>query len=354
MHAVVDAICLELRDKKEFVGEEVVHTIYFGGGTPSILPIESLQKIIAAVHNEYDCSSPREVTIEANPDDVSPDVLRSYDQLGFNRVSLGIQSFSDKALTLMNRSHNAEQSRSALQFMKEGPIKNYSADLIFGVPDNGLDDWQADLNELMTYDPPHISCYSLTFEPNTVFDRWWESGKTLPVADELYDIQYNHAWQFLGEKGYEHYEVSNYSKPGYRAVHNSLYWDGVKYLGVGPGAHSFNGMERQWNVRNNYQYIDKINHARQYWEEEKLLPTDRLNEYLMTKLRTSDGVKWDVIEGLASPRQWKDLELAVEELIRQKLLQASENGFSIAEEDLLISDSIISSLFCAHDPITGL
>ncbi len=350
----MDAVCEEIRHGKGFIGEEQVHTIYFGGGTPSVLSVDQVHKVISTVHREYDCSKLTEVTLEANPDDVSRDLLAGYYDAGVNRISLGVQSFSDEALKLINRSHAAEESFRALELIQSSPFNNYTADLIFGIPNQGLTDWQSDLETLMKFDPPHISCYSLTFEPNTVLDNWWEKGKLEPVDDDHYDVQYNYACKFLRTHGYEHYELSNYAKPGFRAEHNSMYWDGIKYLGVGPGAHSYNGLERTWNIRNNHKYIELINSGGHYWESESLLPTDRLNEYLMTKLRTSEGVRWEMIEQLASPRQIQDIQEGVAELERQKNLIIRDDGFHIAEPDLIISDTIISSLFCADDPITRL
>ncbi len=285
---LVRAMVREMEIQRSYISEPV-ETIYFGGGTPSILAVDELRLLMDAAHKNFEIKKKTEVTLECNPDDMSRDRLSSWSDLGINRLSIGIQSFDDDILRFLNRAHEAVAAKEAMELARNAGFKNISVDVIYAIPNLNEGKWESTLNEVLQFAPEHISSYSLTIEERTVFGNWSKHGKLHPVTDDVAARQFEILMDVLGANGYDHYEISNFSKPGFQSQHNSSYWKGARYLGVGPGAHSFDGGSRQFNVRNNAVYIRSLNKGEVPFEKELLTRENKINEYIMTSLRTSWG-----------------------------------------------------------------
>lgn len=286
---MVNAIGKELVSRAEYLTEPV-ETIYFGGGTPSILLPEEIQLLLKVIHDNFQVTEDSEITLEANPDDLNRSLSENLFAAGINRLSIGIQSFREEDLRLMNRAHSAKEAIRSAQNAKEAGFENITIDLIYGIPGLGLGEWEENLSLAMELNIQHVSAYGLTIEEKTVFSKWVANEKLRLTSDEQFLEQFKTLKSTLAKHGFEHYEVSNFGKPGYYSKHNSAYWLGKPYLGVGPSAHSFNGSSRRWNIANNPTYLRHIENGGTYFEEEQLSAKDRLNEYLMTSLRTKWGL----------------------------------------------------------------
>ncbi len=341
---MIKTIREELRLRSDFFASAVVvDTIYFGGGTPSILEETELMDILNDINKYFKVSKDAEITLEANPDDLNSQKLSDFKRAGINRLSIGIQSFNNDVLQWMNRSHNAEQSINSVKNAIDVGFNNITADLIFGLPGRGESYWSGQLEKAVGLGINHLSVYSLTVEEKTVLHHQISKG-ILPniVAEEQAD-QFMMAEQFLTDEGFEHYEISNYAKPGYRSKHNSSYWKGYPYLGIGPSAHSFDGNNaRSWNVANNHIYMQGTEEGKIPQEKEQLETRDRINEFILTRLRTSEGLPLKECKALFDYtieedqfRQWTDTNKLV--LKNQTLL--------LTNEGKLIADAIASSLF---------
>lgn len=276
--------------------EELIETLYFGGGTPSILLKEELEEIIQEVKNNYRLSDNAEVTLEANPDDITKIKLEEWKDIGINRLSVGIQSFIERDLHWMNRAHNAEQAIDCLSMIKSAGFTNFSLDLIFGIPHLSDSEWEENINRIIEIKAPHIACYALTVEPKTPLDKMIRLGKKEDINNEEQARQFEILLHKMREARYEHYEISNFALPGWRSRHNSSYWQQKPYLGIGPSAHSYDGNSRYWNISNNAQYIKSVEEEKSFFEKETLSPEQRLHEYIMTSLRTSEGMDLKNIE----------------------------------------------------------
>src|SRR5690606_22785726 len=297
---LVEAIRQELILRKDELSG-IVETIYFGGGTPSLLSLEELESIFETIHSNFVVSSDPEVTLEANPDDlVSVELpvekrFQGYKSLGINRLSIGVQSFFQEDLEWMNRAHNASEALESISEAKKY-FDNITIDLIYGILDMSMERWEKNLEIAFSLDVPHLSCYALTVEPRTALENFIQKGKVAPIDD---DLSFEHH-KILIEKtalaGYDNYEFSNFGKPGYYSRNNSAYWEGKFYLGIGPSAHSYDGKTRSWNVENNIKYIKAIQNGTLPSEAEYLSERDRYNEYVMTRLRTPTGISLDFIE----------------------------------------------------------
>jgi len=265
-------------------------TLYFGGGTPSFLGSVQLESLLLRLRKELDLSQVLETTLEANPEDVTPENVAAWRAMGINRISLGVQTFDNTRLAAANRNHNAAASHRALEVLLAGGISNISADLMFSFPGQTMAELEADINALLHYPIPHISCYSLTIEPGTVFGRRAAKGQLKPNANELEADMLALVWSRLESAGFESYEVSNHARPGHRSVHNSAYWHGAPYLGLGPSAHSYLAPQRMANVRSNARYMAEIAKGQLPQEIEHLSPTDMANETIITQLRLMEGL----------------------------------------------------------------
>ena len=337
---LAEAMHRELDERKEYLGGEAIRTRYFGGGTPSLCPPELLAGLLGHAARIFDCSRVEETTLEANPDDLSPEYLEALRRIGIDRLSIGIQSFDDDCLRLMNRRHNAAQAVDAVRNAQRAGFENITVDLIFGVPGFGGDTLHRNLDRTLELGVQHVSAYHLTIEPGTAFGRRMERGDLSPVDEEVSEAEYALVHETLTRAGFEHYEGSNYALPGFRARHNAAYWHGVRYLGIGPAAHSFDGRERHWNVASVEQYIDG-----KPPEAEILSERDRFNEYVMTRLRTIEGIDLEELrKHFGADREARIRKNAVP-WIHGGILRENPAGMAIPPERMLVSDAVIEALF---------
>ncbi len=284
------ALLKEISLRPDYLQGETVETIYFGGGTPSLLSDGEMLAILQSIHRHFNVAATAEITLEANPDDVDPEALARWKMAGVNRLSLGVQSFFAEDLVWMNRAHNEIQAERAVLDAQSMGLDNISIDLIYGLPGLTDDRWKMNISRATSLQVPHLSCYALTVEPKTPLFKKIRLGTMPDIVQEDQARQFLHGIQWLEDSGYEQYEISNFARPGKRSRHNSAYWQSKKYLGLGPSAHSFNGSTRQWNIANNAKYIQSLVQGELNFELETLSATDRFNEYIMTSLRTIEGL----------------------------------------------------------------
>jgi oxygen-independent coproporphyrinogen-3 oxidase len=342
---MIQSIVSELSLQREYLDGEEVKTIYFGGGTPSLLPLSELEHIFWAINKNFTIAPNAEVTLEANPDDLTLEKLKDVRSSGVNRLSIGIQSFDDTILKYLNRPHTAAETLRCMELSREANFNNISIDLIYAIPGQSDDRWKKNIEMAIALQPEHISAYSLTIEKKTAFGSWYEKGKLIPVKDDLAATQLDLLVDALASSGYDQYEVSNFSKPGFESCHNSNYWKQKKYLGVGPGAHSYNGRSRQFNIKNNSQYITSMNAGNIPFDLERLSPEDQVNEYLLTTLRTSWGSD---LELLKNSFNYNLLELHlsyVNALLDNDLAVIEDSFFKLTRKGKLLADKISSDLF---------
>ena len=326
-------------------GKEVIDTLYFGGGTPSILDITDLQLIFNALQEKFIFKDTTEITLEANPDDITPEKLLQWKKAGINRLSVGIQSFVENELVWMNRAHNATESLQCIDKIQQAGFTDFSVDLIYGSPLLSNEDWKRNVEIAIEKNIPHISCYALTVEPKTALDKMIAQHKKAPVDPEKQAAQFLQLMHWMQFAGYEHYEISNFAKPGMRSKHNSSYWQGKKYYGFGPSAHAFDGKRRQWNIANNALYIQSLKDNIIPREEEILTPTQQLNEYIMTSLRTMEGLSFTIVRERFGEKISSDLLAASEKWkVGGKLLIGEEN-IVLTNEGKLFADGIAADLF---------
>ena len=341
---MVEAIALELKLNSTYLDGSTIETIYFGGGTPSVLQEFQLDAIIQAIQEHFPVSDDLEMTIETNPDDISESYLQALKRVGFNRTSLGIQSFHEPHLQLLNRSHNAEQARQALSLISEY-FDNYTADLIYGIPAADHHIWHTDIEMMLQFAPTHLSCYSLTIEEKTVFGNWVNKGKFVEASEDFTAEQLEYLMDKLISSGYEHYEISNFCKPGYASRHNSNYWEGVPYLGVGPGAHSFNGRSRQYNISNNALYLKTIQKQKIPATIETLTIEDQINERIMTGLRTAKGLDVKQLQECFQYDLIKDQNDAIEKFMAEGILNLEDGRLRLTTKGKFLADRITEELF---------
>lgn len=321
---------------------KTVDTIYFGGGTPSLLSDKEISDFLNEARSDFSVSENPEITLEANPDDISDETLEGWKRAGINRLSIGVQSFLQEDLDWMNRAHTAEESLSSIY--KAG-AKGFllTVDLIYGLPNRTLNDWKKNLNALIELNPDHISAYCLTVEEGTALNSWVEKGKINIPEDADQAEQFRLLRRLLGESGYEQYEISNFSKPGLYSRHNTNYWKGIDYLGIGPSAHSYNGESRRWNVSSNREYIRLFREGSVYFEEEILSAKDKFNEVLMTGLRTKWGVHLNDLCSLSALTD--EFKSVLKNFENQGLLTNKGEHVLLTEEGKLRADYIASELF---------
>lgn len=340
--SMVSAIVKELCLRKNEINEPV-ETIYFGGGTPSILSTEQLVLILDTVRSNFVLCDEVEFTLEANPDDLSIEKLSELKNIGVNRLSIGIQSFFDTHLKWMNRAHNAEESLSCVSNAQQMGFDNITIDLIYGIPIMTDVEWIKNIETALDLGVPHISAYNLTVENKTVLSHMVASGKSKDVDDEQGERNFHDLKERLLERGFIQYEISNFGKEGYFSKHNSSYWLGKPYLGIGPSAHSFNGKARRWNIANNPLYMKKLNAGESAYEEEILSPKDRVNEHLMIGLRNQWGCSWQYLN--ETGLDLTELKTEVVSKINTGYLEKTANGFKTTPQGLLFADAIAADLF---------
>tara|TARA_B100000767_G_scaffold108743_1_gene104174 strand:+ start:25562 stop:26695 length:1134 start_codon:yes stop_codon:yes gene_type:complete len=338
---------LELR-KTELSKAELISSIYFGGGTPSLLSAIEIKMMIDAVKTNFDLDSESEITLEMNPEDDRPNYLKELKEVGINRLSIGVQSFFDDELKLMNRAHNAQEAFLLLNKVKE-LFDNFSLDLIYGMPLSNLEKWKKNIELALSFDPNHISSYALTIEPKTVLSHKVKKKQVEVLDEEVVLTQFNFLIDRLEKEGYEHYELSSFGKPSFQSVNNSAYWSGKSYLGIGPSAHSFDGITRSWNISNNAKYIKGISISKPFIEREVLNEIDKYNEYLMTGLRTKKGVSLSHIEDKFGPSYKELLEKEAQNHITTQMLYWDGNVLKVSRKAKFLVDGIASDLFILNN-----
>ncbi len=340
---LVNAIAKEALLRKNYIAE-TIDTIYFGGGTPSILPASDIAFLITEIRKIFNVNNNAEITLEANPDDIDEANLVAWKSAGINRFSLGIQSFVDAELQWMNRSHDAAQARLCIDLIKKY-FTNYSIDLIFGSQLLSNEDWLQNIKTALSFNPPHLSCYALTVEEKTVLGNK-VSKKTVPNIDnEKQAQQFEILMKELTSAGFHHYEISNYAQPGFESKHNSSYWKGKHYLGLGPSAHSFNSTTRSWNIANNTAYIQSIESNILPLEIEELTATQQLNEYIMIALRTSAGIDLNVVEERFGIEILKQLQNKISIWQQSNHIIIKEGFVQLTNLGKLYADGIAADLF---------
>ena len=342
---VLDAMLSELKlRKEELVETEKINSIYFGGGTPSLLSSAEVSVLIHEVKRNFNVAVDAEITLEMNPDDDRPDYLEELKTIGVNRLSVGIQSFHEEELKLMNRAHNAQEAFDVLNRI-QGLYDNFSLDLIFGLPNSTPESWQKNVEYALQFNPTHISSYLLTVEPKTVLNHQIDNKQIEVLGEEDVLTQFNFLVDRLQAKGYDHYELSSFGKPGFRSVNNTAYWSEKPYLGIGPSAHSFNGETRSWNISNNAQYLKGISVGKPMIEREKLSDADRYNEYIMIGLRMQNGISLDYIEKNFGSDYKILLKKGVQSQIASQVLYWDGDSLKVSRNAMMLVDGIASDLF---------
>jgi oxygen-independent coproporphyrinogen III oxidase len=340
---VCQAIAWELGRQKNYLGGEPLETIYFGGGTPSLLSQGELEVIFSSIYSNYNVVDGTEVTLEANPDDLTKEKLKILKQTGVNRLSLGIQSFDDTVLKFFNRAHSAKESIECVALAREVGFANLSLDLIYAVPGQSLNVWEENIKRAVALMPEHISAYSLTIEDKTAFGKWQQQGKLKAVDENESANGFELLTDLLSSSGYEHYEISNFCKPGFYSKHNSSYWKSRKYLGVGPSAHSYDGESRQFNISNNALYLKAVRNGQLSFEREILSRENKINEYIFTTLRTQWGCDLSYLE---KTFQYNLGQMPIlTSFVDQQLLTVNGAIAMLTKKGRLLADQISTELF---------
>lgn len=336
---------IQLQAAANYLQDQSIATIYFGGGTPSLLTVEELQQIMQALQQHFTVTADAEITLEANPDDVTDEKLLGWKTLGINRLSIGIQSLFEEDLQWMNRAHTAEEAKQVITKARAAGFNSFTVDLIYGTPGLTDEKWLSNINWVLQQNINHLSCYALTVEEKTPLDKLIRQQKKTNVDAEQQSRQFILLMNELQKAGFEHYEISNFAKPGYRSKHNSSYWKGVHYLGLGPSAHSFNGISRQWNVANNQQYIQALQQHTIPFEKEELTKEQQLNEYIMTSLRLLEGCDLHYVEqqyGIAAAARLRTDATA---FVIKGSLTITNDHLILTQTGKLFADSIAADLF---------
>lgn len=339
----INAVCREMELRKNYI-REPFSTIYLGGGTPSLLDEAELTKLFLYIYNVYDVDRNAEITMECNPDDITPEFTNMLNRLSINRVSMGAQTFADSRLRLLHRRHNSDEVKHAVKLLREAGIKNISIDLMFGFPDESLSQWKEDISAALALNVEHISAYSLMYEEDTPLWKMLDTGKVKEIDEELSLTMFKELVCQLTDAGYEHYEISNFARPGYRSRHNSSYWHQVPYIGLGAAAHSFDLNSRQWNVADLKLYIEEINDGIIPMEREELDNDTTFNDIITTALRTSDGIDLNAMETRLGKRYRNTLISAAGKHIEQGLLEIRHDRLRLTAEGIFISDMVMSDI----------
>lgn len=339
-----NAVCQELRMRKEYTGNDTIATIYFGGGTPSTLSAEQLHKICDTIYSTYNIAETPEVTIECNPDDLTPQFLEQLRRLPFNRISMGVQSFNDTQLKRLGRRHTAEGARQAVANARAAGYSNISIDLMFALPGSTAEDWQHDLESAIKLKPEHLSAYNLMYEEGTPLYRALQRGDFEELSEDENVTQFRMLITAMKNAGYRHYEISNFALPGRESRHNSSYWNDTPYIGCGAAAHSYNGTSREWNIADIKAYIEGINSGKRNFEIEHLTEEEHYNDTILTRLRAAEGLplKW-MKEKFSKKLNTYMLRAAEKEVALGNLKVEGEN-LSLTEKGIFISDAVIREL----------
>ena len=340
----VNALCNELRMRKEYLKGETVETIYLGGGTPSTLTISQLKRICDTVYSTYPVSDTPEVTIECNPDDLTIEFLKQLKTQPFNRISMGIQSFNDVQLKRLGRRHNAEKACSAVKHARTAGYENISIDLMFALPGSTKEEWMHDLETAIALKPDHLSAYNLMYEEGTPLYNSLQRGDFKEVGEEENVEQFQMLINSMKAAGYRHYEISNFAKPGRESRHNSSYWNDTPYIGCGAAAHSYGGTSREWNIADIKEYIKGINSGKRNFEVEHLSEEERYNDTILTRLRTADGIPLAWMKKKFSNKLNTYMLRAAEKEVAKCNLKEKDGYLSLTEKGIFISDAVIREL----------
>lgn len=340
--AVVAAIIKELMLQRSFLHKEEVETIYFGGGTPSVLSLHEMEGIFKVIFDYYSTAHVKEITLEANPDDLTAEYLRGLKELGINRLSIGIQSFFDHHLKLMNRRHTATEAEQSIDLAKNEGFQHINIDLIYGFPNMKIEEWNKNLSMTAQLEISHLSAYHLTFEPKTVFSHKLKKGKIKPIDEKESLRHFDILKTFADQHEYDHYEISNFAKNGLYSRHNTNYWLGKKYLGIGPSAHSYDLKNRQWNISNNTRYVEEINSGNIPYEKETLTQSDQYNDYMLTRLRTKWGANTDYIREQFGDTYQEHAGRMLEKHRKYGNVEKTKSIFYLTKEGMMIADAVIS------------
>ena len=343
---MVAAIKKELQIRHTELEHKTIKSLYFGGGTPSILEVDEIKSLIDEMSKYYDFASNIEITLEANPDDLNQNFLKGIAKAGINRLSIGTQSFHEDDLKMMNRAHNASEAESSIKRSQDVGIENISIDLIYGSPTSNFEIWKDNLRKTIALEVPHISSYALTVEPKTAISNWIEKGKMKAPVEVEQNKEFYYMVDFLKDHGFDHYEISNFGKPNFHSQHNSAYWKYQPYLGLGPSAHSYNGREeRSWNLANNPNYIKKLEQNILPIEREILSEKDQYNEMLMIGLRTIWGVDLTRFKESFSDELLEQFNHDIQSKLSEGILKIENNFLKIDEKHWFFADGIASDLF---------
>jgi oxygen-independent coproporphyrinogen III oxidase len=345
----IDALITEAELRRNYLSDEIVSTIYFGGGTPSVLSPKDISKVLDKLSALFSIDNNCENTIELNPDDIDITYLKGLKSININRVSLGIQSWRDEDLVLLNRRHTSAQAEKALKTTINSGFENISVDLIYGIPGMSSSDWAANLDKTLSFNIQHISAYHLTIEPGTVFGKMKERGLLTEIDEEESSLQFNILIEKAEKAGFIHYEISNFGKEGYFSKHNTNYWKQINYLGLGPSAHSFNNYSRQWNKKNVNSYISSVKKNKPFYEGEELSSKTRFNEYIMTSLRTMWGVDLDFVEKMFEKEGHDYVINMAGKFINYGLMKHENHNLVLTNQGKMISDNIISEFMMPSD-----
>lgn len=340
----INCLTKEISMQKDFLPSNKINTIYFGGGTPSILTQKELRVIFDALKSNFQFYKNAEITLESNPDNLSKTYLKMLKSFGINRLSIGIQSFENRFLKYFNRSHNAVQAVNSVKNAQKTGIKNISIDLIYGIPNQSLKDFEVDLLMAIDLDVPHISAYCLTIEEKTIFGKWYKQKKLQPADEKIVVEQFNLLMQMLSAVGYQHYEISNFAKQEYKSQHNSSYWDQSPYIGLGPGAHSYDGINRQYNVSNNSLYVKNIQNNKIPATIEILTTEQKINEFILTQMRTFTGINLFELKAKYGLDLLIHHEKQVKKLKEQKLILVNTRTLKLSKKGKLFTDKITEGL----------
>ncbi len=336
----------EIGLRKDELTNKNLQSLYFGGGTPSILSVAEINGLTDEVLKYFSFEKDIEITLEANPDDLDKNFLKELSHSPVNRLSIGTQSFFDEDLKLMNRAHNSSEAESSIKRAQDFGFENLSIDLIYGSPTSHMDIWKENLNKTIALEVPHISSYALTVEPKTALNSWIAKGKVSTPKEEEQNQEFYYMLDFLKDHGFDHYEISNFAKPGFYSRHNSAYWKYKEYLGIGPSAHSYNGFDkRSWNVANNQQYIKKLNANITACESEILSEQDQFNEMIMIGLRTSWGVNMKELKNKFSEEVYEKIISEIRPKLEEGFLEIDNDHLKIPEKHWFLADGIASDLF---------
>ena len=345
INEMIDAMIIEISQRKDYLKEKNVDTIYFGGGTPSIIEAKYIDLILSKIYSIYDVKKNAEITLELNPDDITNQKIKEYKASGINRLSIGIQSFNDTDLKFMNRGHNAKQALESIRLAQENGIENITIDLIYGVPGLTNKLWENNLSIINELDINHFSAYALTVEPKTKLDYLIKTKKISPLKDKEIEGHFKILQDKVETMGYTQYEISNFCKDNHFSEHNSSYWKGKWYLGIGPSAHSFNGEYRQWNIKSNSKYISNIKNKLKYYEIESLSKKEKYNEYVLTSLRTIWGVDLKYLKENFDSKTNKHFEKLIQKWELNQNVMTKNNCKVLTKDGMLFADAISSDLF---------